>query len=222
VRVKQCLLYELHSISGGSVNIELLLIELADNIGITGECILTPEALSLELHPKVADSNYFISYVSSHGCELSVTLSKWITSKSQPSPDCAHMLVHHIRFRPTYQKKLNIGKWGDWESFNLYRLFWEEFKTLGFESPVEVFTDKGKADLLSYFAWTKLSLMSRQEARAARVQHLKKRPHLRGELSRLALTLKESGLYSTNTAVSQIKKSLPSLLKEAFPVQEDK
>jgi hypothetical protein len=64
--------------------------------------------------------------------------------------------------------------------------------------------------------------MSRQEARAARVQHLKKRPHLRGELSRLALTLKESGLYSTNTAVSQIKKSLPSLLKEAFPVQEDK
>ena len=104
------------------------------------------------------------------------------------------MLVHNIRFRPTYQKKLNIGKWGDWESFNLYRLFWEEFKTLGFESPVEVFTDKGKADLLSYFAWTKLSLMSRQEARAARVQHLKKRPHLRGELSRLALTLKESGL----------------------------
>lgn len=216
-----CLLYELKKLSSDAIKLVQFLDELNKTTGANNSSVLDLTTTEIELVPAAAETGHFVSYVNSHERELSVHFSRWIGSEAVNKEERAHVLVDQAIFRPTPQRRLNKAKRHPWEHFNLSHALWEDFNRIGFDSAASIFTPKGEQQLLRFFAWTKLALMTNREARAARVALLQKEHTRSDDIGAIAASLKTAELYSSNTSLSQIKKYLPGLLTEAFPQSSD-
>ncbi|MEP2777268.1 MAG: hypothetical protein ABJQ29_14525 [Luteolibacter sp.] len=213
----ECLLYELNQLSGGTIQLISILMELSDSTGASNGSIMDWKTTEIELVPAAANAGHFVSYVNAHERELSVQISRWIGDESVEKESRTHILVEYLTFRPTPQRRLNKSQRLRWKHNNLSQALWEEFDRNGFESAASIFTPRGEEQLLGFFRWTKLSLMTNAEARVARIAHLQGQHVKSDDAGSIAASLIAAELYSPNTSLSQIKKQIPKLLSEAFP-----
>jgi len=76
-------------------------------------------------------------------------------------------------------------------------------------------SEAGTQAALDNFIWTKVSLLTAQEAKRARIDFVRQHPELHNNHRSLARTLKNAGLYSDTAEVYAIKKQVPRLIREA-------
>ena len=214
----QCLLYALDEKSHQSIGLINFLTDLAESTGVSDETLYEPNVASIELIDPLREKNYFIHTARPHGREIDVYLNKWLPfNGAVPSLETPSVRVTGMNFRPKADKSLNKPRWRKWDNYSISRIFMREFLKLGIPNPSEMFTEKGVSQLLEKFTWSKLSLMTNSEARAARVLFIQKNPNLVSNPKQLAESLKKAELYAPGTSNSQIAKFLPSLIKQAFP-----
>ena len=154
---------------------------------------------------------YRTHLITSHGRSLTIYLS-WSAGLDTPMIEIGSMT-----FRPKPDRSLNEGSWSPPVEHTLIHVLWVEFIKIAPNKPIECLSSRGKTHVLDNFTWTKLSLMSPKEARLARIQFVKKHPELHKKPRLLAEAIKEKGLYAESTSVSQIMKSLPSLIAAITP-----
>lgn len=213
----ECLLYELNRLSGGRIHLLEFLGDLNASTGVTDNSFIDPKTIGIELVPVLRDSGHFVSCVISHERELTVYFSRRIGTEFEKNKNSSHMIVEQITYRPTPSRRLNKARRHEWNHFNLSHALWEDLKAMNLEDATAFFTPQGEQQLLSFFKWTKLSLMTNPEARKARVAYLQEKHTPDDSAMEIAQSLKNAELYSRNTSLSQIKKYLPKLLSEAFP-----
>lgn len=148
------------------------------------------------------------------GCFIHVGIGFFFLAKES---DERGNYIHagNIEFRPTCEKKLNLGKWRAPLENTIWELLWQKFRSLTPAFPKDAFTQKGQELLLSEFEWTRLSLMSPTQARKARIDFVREKSSLWEKPKELARALFEAELYSKQTNLTQITRALPKLIKNA-------
>lgn len=171
----------------------------------------TPDrSMSAPLRSEFVAAGYSVESVSAYGRRLLVDF-EW----TAPAPlDRRGLTVQAggVDFRPRADKSLGVGKWITLRPHYVEQLIFDDLRELAKGVPLDVFSAVGHDTLLSQFDWTPLALMTAKQARIARIEFVRNHSELVSDPRALAKALKEAGLYSDDTSVSQICRFLPSLL----------
>jgi hypothetical protein len=117
-----------------------------------------------------------------------------------------------IDCKPQPDRTLGKGKWIiPKESVVSYQLT-QMLESLG---EAGLLSEAGLKAGLDSFKWTKVSLLTAQEAKQARLDFIRTHPELHNNHQAMAKALKSAELYSDTAEVYEIKKQVPRLIRDA-------
>jgi len=220
-------LFAAHTKAGMFVPLESLLVGLYETFPISRSIfeVLTELRSMVEfsegslptrqpLIPAAAQLGFEISRIESFSRSLLVDID-WFPPQDRGRPERRLVVdTAAIDFRPLPDGTLGKGKWYNPKEGFARVLLCAELRKIVPGDPIELFTDAGKAELLSLFQWTPLSKMTGKQARAARLQFIREHPEFSSDDRKLAEAMQQAGLYSECTTTWQIAKFIPSLRAE--------
>jgi hypothetical protein len=117
-----------------------------------------------------------------------------------------------IEFKPRPDRTLGKGEWRPpLEVTVSYHLAdWLETK-----GKPGVLSEAGIEATVNSFKWTRVSLLTNQEAKQARIDFVREHPELHQNHHALAKALIKAELYSDTTQTSAVKKQVPRMIQEA-------
>lgn len=189
--------------------------EFQEVLPVNYNVLTTKSKYADALIPALHQQGFGVETVLPFGRTIHVWIGLFLSANGNPEEHRNYIHAGIIEFRPTHEKKLNLGKWQAPLENTIGELLWQRFRNLAPACPKEVFTENGQELLLSEFEWTRLSLMSSEQARKARVDFVREKTLLWEKPKELAAALFEAGLYSKQTNLTQITRSLPKLIEEA-------
>lgn len=165
------------------------------------------------LRADLAQRGFAIGGFFSYGRTLTVDLA-WLFPQDRPSGDGPHLGACIIEFKPQPDRTLGRGKWIVPREGYFPRMLQKLIRSL--EPKAEkIFSDEGRQMALEAFEWTPLTLMTSDQARTARIEFVRKNPALLDHPRDLATALRNEKLYSENTGINKIVKTLPSIIAAA-------
>ena len=164
------------------------------------------------VHPALTDAGFEVIKFFSYGRTLSVMFGWVYPQDRQDSKAKLNVYAGTVEFRPQPDRTLGKGEWQiPRETLMAYLLtqMLESFGTAG------LLSEAGTQAVLDSFKWTKVSLLTAQEAKLARVDFVRNHPELHHDHRAMAKALKNAELYSDTAAMYAIKKQVPRLIREA-------
>lgn len=162
-----------------------------------------------------ASLGFFVASVVSYGRRLLVDID-WAPPKDiERLSTSASVSSAAIDFRPRPDGTLGRGKWVQPKDCFARVLLDAELRKLVSVNPIDLFTGKGRTQLLQHFEWSSLAKMTSKQARLARIEFIRTNRDLTQDTKKLAEALQKARLYSESSSLYQIAKSLPSLIAEA-------
>ncbi len=169
--------------------------------------------------PSLLSMGFEVTDMMSYGKRVFVTLA-WKrpadAGNSVPSPIDFYEHAANLAYRPTPDRKLRAAKWEAADGRKLADLLYEKARAHCAANPMNVLSAEGMRAVLDAFEWTPVAQMTRPQAHAARIDFIRKNQLLADEPKKLAVALKQAGLYSKGTAESSIVKNLPKLIAAAL------
>ncbi len=192
--------------------------QLFTELGVTLDFWRNPLPRRLTLIPDLASRGFGAIGVRSSGRRLCLEI-EW-DSSVDPNRRGLAFDVAAVEFRPRPDGTLGPGKWYELRECFAGTLFFKQLRKIVNCQPIELFTEAGKAHLLSLFEWPPLARLTNTQARHARLEFIRAHSDLVSDRRKLAEAMRKAGLYSANTTPSQIAKFIPSLLANLCRVVE--
>ncbi len=162
-----------------------------------------------------ATLGFAVSSIDSYGRRLFVDVD-WIPPQDRgQTPRKLSIDSTAVDFRPRPEGALDKGKWVEPKDCFARVLLTAELRKVVPSDPISLFTEAGKAELLSHFEWTPLARMTNKQARAARVRFVGEHPEMAEDMRKMAEAMQKAGLYSDMSTVWSIAKLVPALIAEA-------
>jgi hypothetical protein len=155
---------------------------------------------------------FAVTGILSYGTMLSVDVD-WIPPQDRNDAQIGLVAVAAaMDFRPRPDGSLGKGTWIPPKNGFIRVLLCQELRKLFAGPPIDLFTESGKAELLSKFQWTPFTRLSKTQLEKARLQFLRNHPELLVDPNTLATAMHEAGLYPPSYRVSKIIKLVPGLI----------
>ena len=162
--------------------------------------------------PAVAKAGFEVTKFSTYGRMLSVQFGWVFPQDRQDDKASLNVYAGMIDFKPQPNRTLDKGKWIiPKESVVSYQLT-QMLETLGTSG---LLSETGLRAGLDSFKWTRVSLLTAQEAKQARLDFVRTHPELHNDHQAMAKALKTAELYSDTAEVYTIKKQVPRLIRDA-------
>ena len=164
------------------------------------------------VHPALAKAGFEVTRFFSYGRTLAVQFGWVYPQDRQDSKAKLNIYAGSIEFKPQPDRTLDKGRWNiPRESVPAY-LLTIMLESLGADG---LLSEAGTQAALDSFKWTKVSRLTTQEAKRARIDFVRQHPELHNNPQALAKALKTAELYSDTAEVYAIKKQVPRLIREA-------
>jgi hypothetical protein len=166
------------------------------------------------VHPALAKAGFEVIKFFPYGRTLSVQFGWVYPQDRQDAKAKLNVYAGTIEFKPKPDRTLDKGQWNIPGETSVAYLLTQILETLSGESP-GLLSELGTQAALDSFKWTKVSLLTAQEAKLARINFVRKHPDLHSNHQALAKALKNAELYSDTAEVYAIRKQVPRLIREA-------
>ena len=100
-------------------------------------------------------------------------------------------MVAWMDFRPQPDGTLGKGIWKETWKEDISNELYIEFRNSFRDAPLDILSKAGENKLLAEFQWTPLARMTAREARAARIEFIRKHPALKDNHNGLATALQK-------------------------------
>ena len=165
--------------------------------------------------PALAEAGFEVIKFHSYGRSISVQFG-WVAPKDRKNSDATvNIYAAMVEFKPTPKRTLGKEYWVIPNNASVAYLLTHELIELSQVEPLGLLSEAGIQAALANFNWTKVSLLTSQEAKLARIAFVRDHPELHADLGALAKALKQADLYSETAEVYAIKKQVPRLIREA-------
>jgi hypothetical protein len=203
-----CSLYIKHEVKRP---ITSLLAEFRDHLP-TNHCYYPRiENGSKMMNPVLADAGFEVIHFFPYGRTLSV-LFGWVYPQDRQNLNAKiNVYAGTIVYKPRPDRTLGKGQWLFPAEATVSYLFTDMLESKGQK---EVLSEPGIKVAVENFKWTRVSLLSNQEAKQARIDFVRAHPELHNNHHALARALKEAELYSDTAQIYAIKKQVPRLILE--------
>lgn len=161
--------------------------------------------------PQLQQAGFEVLGFLSYGRMLDVRIG-WVLEQDRSTSEarrCFHALS--IDFRPNPDRSLDVGKWLLPINTVLNHHFAEMLVKLAGREPLDALSPAGKQAALNAFKWTKVSLLTVKQLRAARVEFIRSHPELHQKPKELAAAMKADGLWTDITELHAITKQIVRL-----------
>ena len=162
--------------------------------------------------PAVAEAGFEVIQFFPYGRTLSVQFGWVYPQERQNAKAKLNVYAGMIDFKPQPNRTLDKGKWIIPKESVVSYLLTQMLETLGTSG---LLSEAGLNAALDSFKWTKVSLLTVQEAKQARLDFVRSHPELHNDHQAMAKALKTAELYSDTAEVYAIKKQVPRLIREA-------
>lgn len=154
--------------------------------------------------------------VSSYGRSLHVQIG-WVLNRDRGADrntgGCFYALSLH--FHPQPDRSLNNGRWQLPAETSLGFLLGQMVVGLTGSQPLNALSATGRKAVLKRFKWTKVSMFTAKQLKAARISFIVGHPELHSQPKAMAKAMKLDGLYTDITELAVIYKQVPKLIVEA-------
>jgi hypothetical protein len=189
-----------------------LLEELRNDLSINHCFYPRIENGSKLMKPVLVEAGFEVIKFFSCGRTLSVQFG-WVFPQDRQDLNAKlNVYAGTIEFKPKPDRTLDKGRWQIPSESSVAYLFTMMLESLGAEG---LLSEAGTQAALDSFNWTKVSLLTTQEAKRARVDFVRQHPELHNDHQAMAKALKSAELYSDAAEVYAIKKQVPRLIREA-------
>jgi hypothetical protein len=166
------------------------------------------------VHPEVRRAGFEVVGFFPYGTGLSVYFA-WIAPQDrQVAEGHRHVYAAAIEFRPGPGRTLGKGKWSLPSETSVSYLMALQLRSLLKGDPQQWLSPEGVKVSLGQFKFTKVSLLTRQELKEARLEFIRQHPELHENPRELARALRSAELYSKTTELCAIVKRLPGLFAD--------
>ena len=162
--------------------------------------------------PALAKAGFEVIEFFSYGRTLSVKFGWAYPQDRQNTKAKLNVYAGTIEFKPQPDRTLDKGRWIIPIETSLAYLLTQMLETSGVAG---LFSEAGMKTALDSFNWTKVSLLTAQQAKLARIDFVRTHPELHNKYQAMAKALKTAGLYSDAADIYAIKKQVPGLIREA-------
>ena len=186
--------------------------ELRECLPLEKDVRFRREAGATLVAPNVWEAGFEVGGSFVYGTGLTMDFV-WVFPQDRRNPDCP-LCIHaaSIEFRPTPAKSLGKAKWLMPMETTVMYLLGKQLRSLLRGSPERWLSAKGVETALSEFKWTKATLLTRDQLRAARIEFVRQHPELHDQPRELARALLKEGYWSDTTQLSMITKQVPGLI----------
>ena len=125
-----------------------------------------------------------------------------------------------IDCRPEAGRSLGKGKWMLPINTSVGFLLSGVLKKMVGRDPLKALSEEGKKTAIETFKWTKVSLLSPEALKKARLDFVRQHPELHAQLRELAKAMKKAELYSDTTELHAISKQIPRLIEAVLGANE--
>ena len=162
--------------------------------------------------PALAKLGFEVIKFATYGRTLTVQLGWVFPQDRQNSVGSLNVYAATVEYKPRPDRTLGKGKWLSPAEASFSYLF-----TLMLESMDQnhLLSKMGIKAAVENFKWTKVSTLTAQEAKLARIDFVRQHPELHNNHQTLAKALKNADLYSDTAEIYAIKKQVPRLIREA-------
>ena len=137
----------------------------------------------------------------------------WVFPQDRRDSNCKLCLyAGSIEFKPKPDRTLGKGAWRPPLEVTVSYLLADWLEAKGKNG---VLSEVGVKSTLDNFKWTRVSLLTNQEAKQARIDFVREHPELHGNHHALAKALIEAELYSDTAQIYAVKKQVPKLIQVA-------
>ena len=164
------------------------------------------------MHSELAKAGFEVISFFSYGRALSVRFG-WVCPQDRPrSKAKLNVYAGTVEFKPQPNRTLDKGQWLVPMETLIAHLFTQMLELPG---TLRLLSEAGTQAALDSFKWTKVSLLTAQQAKVARIDFVHQHPELHTDHQAMAKALKTAELYSDTAEVYAIKKQVPRLIREA-------
>jgi hypothetical protein len=195
-----------------------LLTEFGSVLNSSAETVRIADQASGEiehLKPELSREGFRVTGFSCYGRTLTMSLSWRPKEDEQHATSQVELSLGYVDFRPLPNKTLGDGRWLKPRAEFLGILLRDELERICAGPPCNFLSPVGVEAAINEFRWHPLTLMTRQQARTARIQFVRENPDLWNKPRDLAKALLAAQLYAESTGIHKIIKNLPGLIGEA-------
>ena len=204
-----CSLYVKHEVKRP---ITSLLTEFRDHLPINHCYYPRIENGSEMMKPVLADAGFEVIKFNPYGRTLSIQFG-WVYPQDRQNLNAKlNVYAGTIEYKPKPDRTLGKGQWLFPIEATVSYLFADILESKGQKG---VLSEAGIKAALDNFKWTRVSLLTNQEAKQARINFVREHPKLHNDHQALAKELKKAELYSDTAEIYAIKKQVPRLIREA-------
>jgi hypothetical protein len=165
------------------------------------------------LAPALAERGFRSEMVFPYGRTMTVEIL-WNPVQDIDRISPCSVRLGNVEFKPQPDRTLGKGRWTKPRSDIFGMILRGELTKIVKGSPINYFSEEGIAALVEKFRWKPISLLTRKELEAAKVQFIREHPELHTDLQGLAKAMIEGGLYSEGTQPSNVRKTAAKILAE--------
>ena len=161
-------------------------------------------------------SGFEVIGLTSYGRSINVQIG-WVLARDRAADGktggCFYALCIH--FNPQPDRSLDNGRWHLPAETSLGFVLGQMVVGLTGSQPLEALSQAGQQAELKRFKWTKVSLLTTKQLKAARVEFINNHPELHQDFKAMAKSMQQDGLYTDITELAVIYKQVPKLIVEA-------
>lgn len=160
----------------------------------------------------LAELGFEVTRFASYGRTLAVQFG-WVFPQDRQNREAKlNEYAGTIDFKPRPDRTLGKGKWNYPRESSLAYLFTDMLESGGKKG---LLSKIGIKAAIEHFKWTRVSLLTNQEAKQARIDFVREHPELHHNYHALAKALKAAELYSGTAEIYAIKKQVPKMIEAA-------
>ena len=153
--------------------------------------------------------------LTSYGRSLHVQIG-WVLGEDRDNANAKRAFYAlSAHFNPQPDRSLNNGRWHLPAETSLGFVLGQMMIALIGSQPLNALSATGRKAVLKRFKWTKVSLLTAKQLKAARISFIVGHPELHRQPKELAKAMKSDGLYTDITELAVIYKRVPKLIVEA-------
>ena len=160
-------------------------------------------------------SGFEVIGATSYGRSLHLQIG-WVLAGDRPNPKAKRAFyATGIDFRPQPDRSLDNGQWHLPAETSLGFVLGQMMIAKIGSQPLQAISPAGQQAALKRFKWTKVSLLTTKQLKAARIEFINEHPELLQDFKAMAKAMKLDGLYTDITELAVIYKQVPNLIVEA-------
>lgn len=165
--------------------------------------------------PEITAAGFYLVSLRTYGRRLTAHVG-WICPSDRSTLETALWFdAGALEFRPRPNRTLDPGRWMSAATTPVATLMSDQLRTASPGAPLDLLTQVGQERLLLSHEWTPLGLMSKREARQARVRFVREHPDLWDRPRELASAMCQASLYSSTCNPHEVARYMGAIIAEA-------